>query len=832
MKIKEALFIKKACLFWIFSLVTIHLFAQVEQVGKIISYKKIPGGITGKTANAIFDIHAYNDHIIRVRVSKKKQFDNFSYALTSSEIPSFDLSVTESNKTILLKTKAITVLVEKLPLFRVSFKNNAGEVINEDAETDGTIFSGNKVSSYKKLQDGEHFVGLGEALGNLDKKGMGITLNNTDTYKYGDPRLPMYISVPFYIGIHHRQQYGIFYNNSYKTFFNFASSTPFTSISADGGDADYFFIYDNSVGKILDQYTSLTGRMPLPPKWSLGYQQSRCTYYPQSKVEWIARSFREKQIPLDGIVLDADYQQDYQPFRTNKQRFPDLPALSAKLAAMNIRLTASVYPGVNIDSTYDSYTDGLKKDVFVKYSDGRLFKTEIAPLQVLLPDYTNPKTRSWWVDKMKRMQDNGISGYWNDMNEPAVAGSYLPDNLQFDFDGRKAGAQEAKNLYGFQMARSSYEAGLKYNNGNRPFVLTRSAFAGVQRYSAVWSGDNTASDEGLLSGVLLNSQMSLSGIPFVGPDLGGYIGDGSKELFKRWIEVGVFSPYVRNHKEFFAPANEPWSYGEEAEMISKSYIGFRYRLMPYIYSKFYEASLTGMPIARSLCINYPHDEKVYDNLYQYQFLFGDALMIVPVTTKENIKKIYLPDDEWYDLYTDERIGGNKEIAKEVPAFQIPIYVKGSSIIPMQGLVQSTKENPGDTLIVHIYNGRQNNTFTYYEDAGDGFEYKQGDFYKRTISFDPAQRLITFSKADGTYIPGFKKLKVVLHGFDHGITQAIVNAREQQLLDCSIKLLDGLEYLGDYYDKDTYNKLRKAEPKMQQQSLVTDNSSAQISIQLR
>jgi len=832
MKIKEALFIKKACLFWIFSLVTIHLFAQVEHVGKIISYKKIPGGITGKTANAIFDIHAYNDHIIRVRVSKKKKLDNFSYALTSSEIPSFDISVTENNKTILLKMKAITVVVEKEPLFRVTFKNNAGEVINEDAETDGTIFSGNKVSSYKKLQDGERFVGLGEALGNLDKKGMGITLNNTDTYKYGDPRLPMYISVPFYIGIHHKQQYGIFYHNSYKTFFNFASSTPFTSVSADGGDADYFFIYDSSVGKILEQYTSLTGRMPLPPKWSLGYQQSRCTYYPQSKVEWIARSFREKQIPLDGIVLDADYQQDYQPFRTNKQRFPDLPALSAKLAAMNIRLTASVYPGVNIDSTYDSYTDGLKKDVFVKYSDGQLFKTEIAPLRVLLPDYTNPKTRSWWVDKMKWMQDNGISGYWNDMNEPAVAGSYLPDNLQFDFDGRKAGAQEAKNLYGFQMARSSYEAGLKYNNGNRPFVLTRSAFAGVQRYSAVWSGDNTASDEGLLSGVLLNSQMSLSGIPFVGPDLGGYIGDGSKELFKRWIEVGVFSPYVRNHKEFFAPANEPWSYGEEAEMISKSYIGFRYRLMPYIYSKFYEASLTGMPIARSLCINYPHDEKVYDNLYQYQFLFGDALMIVPVTTKESIKRIYLPDDEWYDLYTDERIGGNKEIAKEVPAFQIPIYVKGSSIIPMQGLVQSTKENPGDTLIVHIYNGRQNNTFTYYEDAGDGFEYKQGDFYKRTISFDPAQRLITFSKADGTYTSGFKKLKVVLHGFDHVITQVAVNAREQQLLDCSIKLLEGLEYLGDYYDKDTYNKLRKAEPKMQQRSLVIDNFSAQISIQLR
>ena len=832
MKIKKALFIKKACLVWIFSMVTIHLFAQVEYAGKVIAYRKVPGGITGKTANAIFDIHAYNDHIIRVRISKKKAFDDFSYALTSNEIPVFNLSVTDSNEIIILKTKAIMVVVQKQPSFRVSFKNNTGEVINEDTETEGTIFSGNKVSSYKKLQDGERFVGLGEALGNLDKRGMGITLNNTDTYKYGDPRLPMYISIPFYIGIHHRQQYGIFYHNSYKTFFNFGSSTPFTSISADGGDVDYFFIYDSSVGKILEHYSSVTGRMPLPPKWSLGYQQSRCTYYPQSKVEWIAESFRKKEIPLDGIVLDADYQQNYQPFRTNKERFPDLPALSSKLAAMNIRLTASVYPGVNIDSTYDSYTDGLKKDVFVKYSDGRLFKTEIAPLQLYLPDYTNPKTRSWWIAQMKWMQDNGISGYWNDMNEPAVANSYLPDNVQFDFDGRKAGALEAKNVYGFQMARSSYEAGLKYNNGDRPFVLTRSAFAGVQRYSAVWSGDNTASDEGLLSGVLLNSQMSLSGIPFVGPDLGGYIGDGSKELFKRWIEVGVFSPYVRNHKEFFATANEPWSYGEEAEMISKSFIGFRYRLMPYIYSKFYEASLTGMPVARSLCINYPYDDNVYDNLYQYQFLFGDALMVVPVTSKENIKKIYLPNDEWYDLYTDERAGGNKGITKEVPAYQIPIYIKSSSIIPMQGLVQSTKEKPGDTLTVHIYNGKENNIFTYYEDSGNGFDYKQGGFYIRTISFNPAQRLITFSKANGTYVSGFKKMKIVLHGFDQGLKKATVNDNEEQLQKCAIKLLDGLQYLGDYYDKNTYSRLREREPKMQQQSVVIDNFPGQIKIQLQ
>jgi len=808
--------------------------SQLKNVGKILSYKKSSGGIEGKTNNCIFEVHAYNDNIIRVRISKNKTLTNFSYSLVETKTPSFNARATDKGKTIDLSTNLIDVIIEKEPSLRIIFKNKNGDVINEDAagQSFGTTFIGDKVTTYKKLQDGERFVGLGETLGNLDKRGSGFTLNNTDTYKYGDPRLPMYVSIPFYVGIHHQQVYGLFYHNTYKTFFNFGLSTPFTSITAGGGDADYFFIYDNSIAKILEHYTSLTGRMPLPPKWSLGYHQSRASYYPQQKVEWIAETFRKKNIPIDCIVLDADYQQDYQPFKTNLQRFPDLPLLSSKLSKMNIELTASVYPGVNIDSNYESYTDGLMKEVFLKYTDGSLFKTEIAPLKVVLPDYTNPKTRAWWIDKMKWMKQNGISGYWNDMNEPAVGGSYLPDNLLFDFDGRKASSLEAKNVYGFQMARSSYEAGLKYSDGKRPFILTRSGFAGVQRYSAVWSGDNTASDEGLLSGLLLNNQMGLSGLSFVGPDLGGYIGDGSKDLFKRWIEVGVFSPFVRNHKEFFATANEPWAYGEEVEAISKAWIGLRYRLMPYIYSKFYEASQTGMPIARSLCINYPFDEKVYDNLYQYQFLFGDALMIVPVTTKESEKKIYLPKGDWYDLFSDEKISGNKEFSQPTASYQIPLFVKASSILAVQTLVQSTKDQPSDTLFIHVYNGKERNEFMYYEDAGDGFDYTKNIFCKRTITFDPGQKQLIFSKQQGSFVSLFKKIQLVFHGFGNEIKNVSVNNQPFKTDDCHIKLIDGLEYLSDYYDKSYYKSLRLAEPVLNQKALVFDNSEKEIIIQLQ
>ncbi len=813
---------------------TVIAVAQVKNIGKIISYKKIPGGIEGKTATAIFDVHVYNDHIIRVRVAKNKQFRNFSYALTNTAIPKFDqVNIKETATAIEISTASTEAIIEKAPSFRVIFKNKSGAIINEDVQGDcfGTSFSGDKVTVYKTMQEGERFVGLGEALGNLDRRGSGVTLNNTDTYKYGDARLSMYSSIPFYMGIHHQQQYGIFYNNSYKTFFNFGLSTPdYTSVNMEGGDMDYFFIYDSSAAKIIEHYTSLTGRISLPPQWGIGYHQSRCSYYPQDKVEWIANTFRSKKIPLDCIVLDADYQLGYQPFRVNKDRFPDMPALATNLAKMNIELTASVYPGVKIDSTYESYTDGLKKEVFIKYANGSLFKTEIAPLQCYLPDYTNPKTRIWWKDKMKWMERNGIHGYWNDMNEPAVGGSYLPDNLLFDFDGRKANTAEAKNVYGFQMARSSYEAAIENESNRRPFVLTRSGFAGVQRYAAIWSGDNTASDEGLLSSVLLNNTMGISGISFCGYDIGGYIGDASKTLFTRWMQVGMFSPFCRNHRGFFTVAGEPWAYGEETEAISKNFIEFRYRMMPYLYSSFYEAAQTGMPVARSLSINYPHDEKVFDNTYQYQFLFGPSMMVVPVTSEEKNKKIYLPSGEWYNVYTDEKLNGKKEWKEDVPLYQLPLYIKASAIIPMQTVVQSTKEKPSDTIFIHVYNGKEKNSFTYYEDEGDGFGYKNGKYCKRNIVFDPAAKQINVEQQEGKFSSGFKKIQFILHGFDTEIKNITINGTSVLAQNCSSKLLDGLEGLQDYYDPAYYSSLHNAAPVIKQQAIITNNISSVIHIQ--
>eukprot|EP01136_Pigoraptor_vietnamica_P023743 Opistho-1_new@76164 len=312
---------------------------------------------------------------------------------------------------------------------------------------------------------------------------------------------------------------------------------------------------------------------------------------------------------------------------------------------------------------------------FLRYTDNELYKADIWPNMNYYPDFTKPKSRQWWADQMKVYQDVGINGYWNDMNEPAIGGQSMPDNVVFDYDGRKSTPLESHNLYGFQMARSSFESFQKYGGNNRPFVMTRSGFAGIQRYATVWSGDNQAKDEHILLGVLLNNQMGLSGIPFVGPDLGGYIGEATKEMYTRWVEVGVFSPYLRNHRGQYQMANEPWVYGEEAEAISKTYIEFRYQMMPYLYSKFYETSKTGIPIARSLCVDYPFDSNVYSLNYQYQFMFGDALLISPLTSKEKSKTIYFPKGQWYNIFTDEKIEGGQEVSKDFPLYNLPLYVK-------------------------------------------------------------------------------------------------------------------------------------------------------------
>jgi alpha-glucosidase len=796
-----------------------------QDIGRIVSYRKTKTGIIGRTTNAMFAITVWNENMVRVQCTRAKAFKPLPYALVSENGTGASFKIADQNDIITISTSQYTLQLRKDP-FRVTMLDKNGFQINEAAEGTNIFFQGDAVTINRKIQPGEKFVGLGEALGDLDRRGTGVTLNNTDNYRYADPRVSMYSSIPFFIGVHHQKVYGLFFNNSYGSLFNFGmAGAENMSVTHQGGDADFFLISGESTESVVSSYSELTGHTPLPPKWAMGYHQSRCSYYPQDKVEWIAETFRKKKIPLDCIVLDADYLKYYEPFRINTDRFPGMKGLAHKLADMHIELTASVNPGIRIDSSYEAHADGIKQDVFLKHTDGKLYVADIPPNTNHFVDFTDVRGRNWWSTKMKFLNDNGIHGYWNDMNEPAVTGSYVPPSVKFSFDGRGATTAEAKNVYGMQMARSSYEAAIKYGEGRRPFNLTRSGFAGVQRYAALWSGDNMADDDGLLRSILLNNQLGLSGVGFCGYDVGGYIGNATTAQYKRWIQCGVFSPFCRNHREFFGAAGEPWAYGEEAEAISKAFIDFRYQLMPYLYSAFYQHTQTGTPIARPLCFDFPFDASTYDRAFQYQFLFGQSLLVLPVTSQEKTKSIYLPKGKWYHLQNDSLLSGDRTITQDVHSYTLPLFVKGGAIIPMHKKVQSTKEAVGDTLTIHVYKGDEVSSFICYEDNGDGLAYQSKKFARRTITFDPAQRKLLLDASEGEFTSVFKILTFVFHGFASDRPRCAVQVATLG----KAKIFDPLGYLADIYDQPTFKALRSKDDNSHVMMLTLSNMPSKFEI---
>jgi alpha-glucosidase len=720
-------------------------------------------GISGTTELGKFLITVYTDSIIRIQVTREDDFEDFSYATVA--VPQrVDWQIDDTNKHLRITTAMVTLIIQKENL-NFHFQNQEGETINQDEEAFGTSWIGEQVTTYKKIQEGERFVGLGEKTGPLDRRGSGYTNWNTDNFGYTSGSDPLYCSIPFYIGIHHKLVYGIFFDNSHKTFFNFgASNNRFSSFSADTGEMNYYFVYGKTVRDILFHYTFLTGRMELPPRWSIGYQQCRYSYYPDKEVLNVANTFRDKDIPADAIVFDIHYMEQYKIFTWSKKDFTDPAKLLSQLKKLGFHVVVMCDPGIKAEKDYKTYEDGIAQDVFIKYPDGKPYTGQVWPGWCHFPDFTKPATRAWWQDQFREYVDLGVTGFWNDMNEIATWGNMLPENIEMDFEGHGATMRRGRNIYGFQMARSTYEATKALMKNKRPFNLTRSGFAGIQRYAAVWTGDNVAYDEHMMLGVRLVNSMGLTGIAFAGYDVGGFVGDANTKLFGRWVSIGAFSPFFRGHSMINSRDSEPWSYGEEVEQISRNYIKFRYQLLPYLYSLFYEASETGMPIQRSLSIEYTHDPKVYDGHFHHQYLFGPYIMVIPVESSKEFVKIYFPKgDTWFSLYDGKRIQGNQEIIMECPVHRLPLFVKGGAIIPMQTSLSNTGEK-SDLLIVHLYAGETTNTFLFYDDDGSSFDYQQASYTKRKLVYEGENNRFTIGGSEGNYPLALRKLKVVFHGF--------------------------------------------------------------------
>lgn len=739
-----------------------------EQLGKVTAITPIKGGYNLNVSNAFVSVTAYNSTSVRIRATKTKPAIDESFAIDNLA-PTGELKIrTNSVVQLVLTTDSLNISIQKNPL-RISISNKKGEELCSDDSTLGISWFGNQVSCYKKLHVDEKFIGLGEKTGDINRRGQYYEHWNSDKPGYGLDADPIYSTVPFFVGIHDEICYGIFFDNTNRSYFNFGGGADENvfHFGANDGEMNYYFFGGSTVGQIVKDYTELTGRTPMPPLWSLGFQQSRWGYDSPEQILNIAKTFREKKLPADVMVCDINYMDHYKIF-TWSDKFPNVKGFVDQMKQIDFDLVTIIDPGIKIEKGYKSYDEGVKNNYFAKYPTGDLYIGSVWPGRCHFPDFTKPDVRKWWGNSFKDSHvDNGIRGFWNDMNEPAAWGREFPNLIEFGDGKDKQTLFTVKNAYGSLMARSTYEGTKKLMNGQRPFVLTRAAYAGVQKYSAQWTGDNASTDDHMLLGIRLLNSMGLSGIPYVGMDVGGFIGNPSADLFTRWMSLGVYSPLFRNHTCINFNFREPWLFGETTTEQIRKILEQRYQLLPHLYSAFYQAHSTGMPINRMLPISYTFDENVYNKSFENEFMFGDNMLVCPVASTQNMISVYLPGDEnwWYRFNNDnEYYEGGNSYNVNAPLSDLPVFVKAGSVIPMQSIIQNTKE-PGDgTLYLHVWKGDSGSEYIYYEDDGETYQYENNNFYKRTITYNPETNSVKFSAKEGRYRSRFTKLQIILHGF--------------------------------------------------------------------
>jgi alpha-glucosidase len=725
--------------------------SQFQFVGNIKSHRLESNRIEFSLNNSLLNIYVVDQNIIRFRYTNQKEFSKApSYTVIYQQPEKIKFDFKDDSEKFILTTDELVVQIKKIPC-RISIFDKLMNLLNADEESFGVSFDNDEVRCFKKLFNDEKFYGLGEKSDDLLKNGKQYTMWNTDYPAYTSKKDELYVSIPFFIGIKNYKAYGIFFDNTYKSYFNFgASNNRFYWFGADKGEMDYYFINGPEIKRIVSDYTKLTGRTELPPMWSLGYQQSRWSYYPESKVRSIAKTFREKNIPCDVIYLDIHYMDGYRVFTFDKNRFPDPAKMISDLKNDGFKIVPIIDPGVKADPTlpagrqgYIIAKEGLEKNLFAKYPDGIPYQGEVWPSWAYFPDFTKEETRAWWGKNIFSFLQLGLEGFWNDMNEPATWGQSFPDIVQFDDNGYKADHKKIHNVYGLSMARATHEGLRKYSN-KRHFVLTRAGFAGIQRYSAVWTGDNESTEEHLRLACTMSQNLGLSGVPFVGSDVGGFIGEPSNDMYVRWIQLGAFTPFFRGHSAIDTKAHEPFAFNEYVEELSRQAIQLRYKLLPFWYNEFYNSSQTGLPIMRPMFLNYQYDENCYWRDSQFQFMVGEYLLVVPVLqSTDRFKKLYLPAGNWYDWNDNKIVAGGQWSTIEVPLNKIPIYLKEGAIIPMQETQNYIGEKKIEQLEIVIFPSEKTE-FNLYEDDGETYEYESGKYSITNFTVEKGNKILTLN----------------------------------------------------------------------------------------
>ena len=736
---------------------------------------------------------------VRFRFATNGRFsDGFSYATIPAETSAKKLKLHDNKDTLTLETGGLWIHVGREHLM-LTIEDLDGHVLSQDEKgfhwEDNEEFGGQFLYNSRKIQAREHFYGLGDIPGQPNLRGQRRSLWGSDVYGYGALTDPLYKNIPFFIGLHHNQAYGFFFDNSFNTDFDFGKERPtVASFWSQGGEMDFTFFKGPTVPDVVSRFSDLTGKPEMPPLWALAFHQCKWSYKSETEVLAIADGFRDHEIPCDAIYLDIDYMDGFRCFTWNKEEdaYPNPARLTAKLSERGIKTVAIIDPGIRIDPDYEIYKSGVDQDVFCRRMDGDYFKGSVWPGPCHFPDFTNPKARDWWADLFKPIiQDDGLAGIWTDMNEPAVfnEAKTFPLDVRHDYDGHPCSHRKAHNVYAMQMARATKEGLERAAPEKRPFVITRSAYAGTQRYSSAWTGDIQSTWEHLKIGNIQCQRLSLSGYSFVGTDIGGFSGKSDGELFIRWLQMGVFHPFCRVHSSGDENEQEPWSFGNPYTAVAKKFIELRYRILPYIYTLFEEHTRSGAPMLRSL--PYLNDQDPEGFHRAEEFGLGDALFTCPIN-KPGVEGrwLYLPEGLWYDFWTNAPIHGGDEVWVDAPLESTPLFAKGGTVLPLSP-VRMTSSTPLTHMELHVYTNENAATGSLYEDEGDGF----GASVTKQFALTTKGETSTLTqKRKGAFKPGYPCYQVTCHGLPFQPTSVSIDGGAKVAINdgATIELPEGFK----------------------------------------
>ncbi|MGA6159867.1 glycoside hydrolase family 31 protein [Stenotrophomonas sp. NPDC087984] len=541
------------------------------------------------------------------------------------------------------------------------------------------------------------FFGLGgRASGPRLRDGVYRLWNTDPGGSFGPGDDPLYLTMPVQLVVADAGTHLVFHDNSWDGSVTLREGEEGAGSGHDrpggcrtrleGGPLRYWVIV-GTPARVLHGWTALTGAPAVPPRWALGHHHARWGFHDEREVRRVVAGYRERDLPLSVLHLDIDHYAGHRVFTVDRARFPDLPGLAAELLEDGVRLVSIVDPAVKAEPGDAVYASGAADDVFVRDARGREVHGVVWPGESVFPDFTDPRVRKWWGGLYAERLAQGFSGVWHDMNEPVSFAAFgettLPRSARHALEGCGGDHREAHNVYALAMARAGYEGLCELRPDERPFLFSRSGWAGLQRYGGSWSGDVATGWAGLRASLSLVIGLGLSGVPYSGPDIGGFTGFPSPELYLRWFQLGAYLPLFRTHSAITAGRREPWEFGSEVLEHAAAALRERQRLMPYFTTLAQLAARTGAPYVRPVWWRTPKDRALRD--CEDAFLLGDALLVAPVLEEGARRRpVRLPRGRWYDTVTGRAYDGPGKVVLDAPLSGIPVLARAGSVVPVTG----------------------------------------------------------------------------------------------------------------------------------------------------